>query len=270
MHAAPELTGESQADDTNSQIEIWCIQSDRVRLDSAANKLPKPNSFNIFKVLKSSNVQKWVNGAAKANRKSPEAAETLMVSTLAACYGDEGLATVRIAHDLPITTQELKAVQPTNWMVKHQTANDVSTSSAARRARNNDTASIPAAGRRIGRHQSIETFSTPFSKIAACDSQEKARRSTVGAASEKGKKPPSCGAAPRNSHRSVVEGWKTHCEDWKTHCEYDSSPEQRRTRKHRASATSTSPEKTISSSRSFVAATLDSTTAASVTPDSTK
>ncbi|KAE9002954.1 hypothetical protein PR003_g19093 [Phytophthora rubi] len=72
---------------------------------------------------------KWVKSVTKSYKKTPDAANAVIVSTITARHGDEALARMLVAAKEASTTQrfatQLEEVQLANWLTSKKTADDV-------------------------------------------------------------------------------------------------------------------------------------------------
>ncbi|KAE8988760.1 hypothetical protein PR002_g21661 [Phytophthora rubi] len=97
----------------------------------AANKLFTQLKLHetTFDLFKGPNFQTWVKSVTKSYTKTPDAANAVIVSTIAARYGDEALARMLVAAKEASTTRrfatQLEEVQLANWLASKQTADDV-------------------------------------------------------------------------------------------------------------------------------------------------
>ncbi|KAE9066124.1 hypothetical protein PF010_g27929 [Phytophthora fragariae] len=80
-------------------------------------------------LFESPNFHKWIKSVTKAYKKTPDAANAVIVSTITARYGDEALARMLVAaKEVPTTRNlatQLEEVQLANWLTSMKTADDV-------------------------------------------------------------------------------------------------------------------------------------------------
>ncbi|KAE8963651.1 hypothetical protein PR002_g29224 [Phytophthora rubi] len=80
-------------------------------------------------LFESPNFHKWVKSVTKSYKKTPDAANAVIVSTITARYGDEALARMLVAAKEAPTTRklatQLEEVQLAIWLTSKKTADDV-------------------------------------------------------------------------------------------------------------------------------------------------
>ncbi|KAE9008221.1 hypothetical protein PF011_g10784 [Phytophthora fragariae] len=98
---------------------------------NAANKLFTKLKLHetTSDLFESPKFYKWVKSVTKSYKKTPDAANAVIVSTITARYGDEALARMLVAAKQAPTTRklatQLEEVQLVNWLASKQTVDDV-------------------------------------------------------------------------------------------------------------------------------------------------